>query len=183
MLTPDELLAAIEAKIGHPATVHEILRGLKLPGSQRATLRRRLAKLVERGELIKIRGNRYGLPERMHLLTGRVQVHPKGFGFVKAEDSSNETEKDLYIAGSNLNQAMHGDRVVARVERSNLSRAEGRIVRVLGQIEAEGVDTQLILKKYGIPDAHEQDAVKEAARLGDQVRPRDRRGRTDFRDL
>lgn len=253
MLTPEELLAAIEAKIGHPATVHEILKGLKLPGSQRATLRRRLAKLVERGELIKIRGQRYGLPERMHLLTGRVQVHPKGFGFVTSEDSSNEAERDLYIAGSNLNQAMHGDRVVARVERRSLSRAEGRIVRVLergvtnlvgryemnvtgfgyvmpfdrrfvmdvhiaagdagsaesgdmveveittfptqtrspvgrvvtvlGQIEDEGVDTQLILKKYGIPDAHEQGVVDEAVRLGDKVRPRDRRGRTDFRDL
>tara|TARA_B100000686_G_scaffold309609_1_gene351661 strand:- start:5720 stop:7957 length:2238 start_codon:yes stop_codon:yes gene_type:complete len=253
MLTPDELLAAIEAKVGHPATVHEILKGLKLPGSQRATLRRRLAKLVERGELIKIRGQRYGLPERMHLLTGRVQVHPKGFGFVKGEDSGNEVERDLYIAGSNLNQAMHGDRVVARVERRNLSRVEGRIVRViergatglvgryepnsngfgyvmpfdrrflmdvhiaagdagsaeagdmveveittfptqtrspvgrvvrvLGQIEDEGVDTQLILKKYGIPDAHEQDAIDEAVRLGDKVRPRDRRGRKDFRDL
>ena len=59
----------------------------------------------------------------------------------------------------------------------------GRVVRVLGQIEDEGVDTRLILKKYGIPDAHEQEAVDEAVRLGDKVRPRDRRGRTDFRGL
>jgi len=253
MLTPDELLAAIEAKIGHPATVQEILKSLKLPGSQRATLRRRLAKLVERGDLIKIRGQRYGLSERMHLLTGRVHVHPRGFGFVKPEDTVNETGNDLFIAGSNLNQAMHGDRVVARVERTDLSRTEGRIVRVLersvtglvgryepnaigfgyvipfdrrflmdvhiaagdaasaeagdmveveittfptqtrspvgrvvrilGQIKDAGVDTQLILKKYGIPDAHEHEAVDEAVRLGDKVRPRDRRGRTDFRDL
>ena len=253
MLTADELLAAIEAKIGHPATVHEILKELKLPGSQRTTLRRRLAKLVERGELIKIRGRRYGLPERMDLVTGRVHVHPKGFGFVKSEDSSNDRKKDLYISGSNLNQAMHGDRVVARIERRDLSRAEGRIVRVLdrgsrglvgryepnatgfgyvmpfdrrflmdvhiakgdagiavagdmveveittfptqtrspvgrvirvlGKIEDEGVDTQLILKKYGIPDAHDEEAIDEAARLGVKVRRSDLRGRTDFRDL
>ncbi len=253
MLTPDELLEAIEAKIGHPATVQEILKGLKLPGSQRATLRRRLTKLVERGELIKIRGQRYGLRQRMHLLTGRVHVHPKGFAFVKSEEPGHDTGSDLYVAGSNLNQAMHGDRVVARVERTDVSRTEGRIVRVLergatglvgryepnatgfgyvmpfdrrflmdvhiaegnagsakagdmveveittfptetrspvgrvvrvlGQIEDEGVDTRLILKKYGIPDAHEQEAVDEAVRLGDKVRPRDRRGRTDFRGL
>ena len=253
MLTPDELLEAIEAKIGHPATVQEILKGLKLPGSQRATLRRRLTKLVERGELVKIRGQRYGLRQRMHLLTGRVHVHPKGFAFVKSEEPGHDTGSDLYVAGSNLNQAMHGDRVVARVERTDVSRTEGRIVRVLergatglvgryepnatgfgyvmpfdrrflmdvhiaegnagsakagdmveveittfptetrspvgrvvrvlGQIEDEGVDTRLILKKYGIPDAHEQEAVDEAVRLGDKVRPRDRRGRTDFRGL
>ena len=131
MLTPDELLEAIEAKIGHPATVQEILKGLKLPGSQRATLRRRLTKLVERGELIKIRGQRYGLRQRMHLLTGRVHVHPKGFAFVKSEEPGHDTGSDLYVAGSNLNQAMHGDRVVARVERTDVSRTEGRIVRVL----------------------------------------------------
>ena len=254
MLTPNELLEAIEAKISHPATVQEILKSLKLPGSQRATLCRRLAKLVERGDLIKIRDQRYGVPERMHLLTGRVHVHPKGFGFVKPEDSTSDIGSDLFIAGSNLNQAMHGDRVVARVEHGGaLSRTEGRIVRVLersatglvgryepntagfgyvipfdrrflmdvhiasgnagnaeagdmveveittfptqtrspvgrvirvmGQIEEEGVDTQLVLKKYGIPDAHDQEVVDEALRLGDKVRPRDRRGRTDFRDL
>ena len=38
---------------------------------------------------------------------------------------------DIYIAGSNLNQAMHGDRVVARIERVTDRGAEGRILRIL----------------------------------------------------
>ena len=254
MLTADELLDAIRQKLDHPATVREFLKRLKLPREQRATLGRRLAALVDRGDLIKIRGNRYGLPDRMHLITGRVHVHPRGFGFVTPDHPIDGLTTDLYIAGCNLNQAMHGDRVVVRVEhRRDPGRAEGRIVRileraaarlvgryesddagfgyvvpfdrrlvmdlhiprtdradavsgdmvdveitrfptatrnpmgrvteVLGRIDDPGVDTQLILRKYGIPDAHEPEAIEEARRLGGDVRRRDRRGRTDFRGV
>ena len=42
-----------------------------------------------------------------------------------------EVAGDIYVAGSNLNQAMHGDRVVARIERISDRGAEGRIVRIL----------------------------------------------------
>ena len=72
-MSPDELLAAIRAKIDHPATTRELMQRLRVPREQRVTLRRRLAGLVESGALIKIRGNRYGLPDRMRLVTGRVQ--------------------------------------------------------------------------------------------------------------
>ena len=78
---------------------------LRLLPEQRATLRRRLASLVEAGELIKVRGNRYGLPDRMRLVTGRVQVHPRGFGFVTPDQPITGIDGDLFIAGTNLNQA------------------------------------------------------------------------------
>ena len=252
MLSADDLLDAIRATIDHPATVRELMQRLHLPREQRVTLRRRLASLVERGALIKIRGHRYGLPDRMQLVTGRVQVHPRGFGFVTPDHPVDGARGDLYIAGANLNQAMHGDRVVARVERQREpGRADGRIVRVLeratttlvgryeagdfgvgfvvpfdrrlvmdvqipsgdrgdatpgdmveveltrwptptrtpvgrvidvlGDIDAPGVDTRIMMRKHGIPDAHDADAVAEARRLGAEVRPKDRRGRTDFR--
>ena len=251
MISADDLLREIRDHIDHPATVRELMSRLHLPREQRATLRRRLSVLVERGGLIKIRGNRYGLPDRMDLITGRVHVNPRGFGFVTPESDGAGLKTDLFIAGSNLNQAMHGDRVVARVERRrDPSRAEGRIVRILeraatrmvgrfesddvgmgyvvpfdrrlvmdlqipvgesasavsgdmveveitryptatrhpvgkvvdviGQVDEPGVDTKLILRKYGIPDKHQVDVVEEANRLGETIRPRDRRGRTDF---
>ena len=63
MLNPDELLDQIRRTVDHPATVRELLERLGWPRNQRTTLRRRLAVLVERGDLIRIRGHRYGLPE------------------------------------------------------------------------------------------------------------------------
>jgi ribonuclease R len=92
---------------------------------------------------------------------------------------------DIHIAEGNAGSAKAGDMVEVEITTfpTETRSPVGRVVRVLGQIEDEGVDTRLILKKYGIPDAHEQEAVDEAVRLGDKVRPRDRRGRTDFRGL
>ena len=60
--------------------------------------------------------------------------------------------------------------------------AVGRVVEVLGDIDAPGVDTQIIIRKYGIPDAHSRRRGRRgrrasAARSGE----RDIRGRTDFR--
>src|SRR5215813_8613839 len=109
MLNSDQLLTAIRERIDHPSTARELLQRLKIPRDQRATVKRLLKGLVDAGHLIKTRGNRFGLPDRP----------VEGLG------------GDIFIAGANLNQAMHGDRVVARIERTSGDRAEGRIVRIL----------------------------------------------------
>src|SRR4029450_10450483 len=61
--------------------------------------------------------------------------------------------------------------------------AIGHVTEVLGDIDAPGVDTEIIIRKYGIPDAHSAEAVAEAVRLGTAVSERDIRGRTDFRQV
>ena len=58
----------------------------------------------------------------------------------------------------------------------------GRIVEVLGDINDPGVDTEIILRKYGIPDEHPPEVVEEARRIGTAVKEKDMAGRTDFRD-
>ena len=131
MLNHEQLLAAIRDKLDHPATPRELLQALKLSREERPIFKRLLADLVERGDLVETRGNRFGLPDRMNLIVGRMVTNPRGFGFVVPDRAIDNVSGDLYIAGSNLNQAMHGDRVVARLERVSGDRAEGRIVRVL----------------------------------------------------
>jgi ribonuclease R len=197
----------------------------------------------------------------MDLFVGRLQTHPGGYGFVTPERPL-EASGDIYISGPHLDEAMHGDRVVVRIERiKEGGKVEGRIIRilerantsivgrydrddtasaasrsngmgyvapfdrrvlmdifvppgqeggaspgdmviveltrwptaargaighvteVLGDIDAPGVDTEIIIRKYGIPDAHSAEAVAEAVRLGTQVSERDIRGRSDFRTL
>ncbi|MEP6592889.1 MAG: ribonuclease R, partial [Acidobacteriota bacterium] len=113
----------------HPATPGELLQALDLPRQERPIFKRLLADLVESGALVETRGNRFGLPDRMNLIVGKMVTHPRGFGFVVPDRPLENIKGDLYIAGSNLNQAMHGDRVVARLERVSDDRAEGRIVR------------------------------------------------------
>ena len=54
---------------------------------------------------------------------------------------------------------------------------------MLGDIDEPGVDNEIIIRKYGIPDEHSPEAVEEARRIGSSVQEKDLRGRTDFRPL
>jgi ribonuclease R len=57
----------------------------------------------------------------------------------------------------------------------------GSVSEVLGRIDEPGVDTQIIIRKYGIPDSHSPEAIAEAQAIGPVVREQDIKGRTDFR--
>src|SRR2546423_14577528 len=127
----EQLLSAIRDKVDHPATARELLQRLKIPREQGSTVKRLLKRLVDAGHLIQTRGNRFGLPDRMNLVVGRVQTHPRGFGFVVPDAPVEGVAGDIFIAGTNLNQAMHGDRVVARIEQRREESPGGRTVRNL----------------------------------------------------
>ena len=112
MLNQEQLLQLIRDKVDHPATPRELLQRLRIPREQRATVKRLLGQLVAAGSLVETRGNRYGLPDRMNLSSAEsppiLAVSASSCLTSRPEDVSG----DIYIAGSNLNQAMHGDRVV-----------------------------------------------------------------------
>ena len=136
------IVRGIRERVHHPATIRELMRVLKIARSDRRGFRRQIARLVDAGALVRIRGNRYGLADRMHLVAGRLAVNPRGFGFVRPEHGGD----DIYVAGVNLDRAMHGDRVTVRVERTG-DRAEGRIVEVLERANAE------VVGRYEVDDA------------------------------
>jgi ribonuclease R len=132
MLPRDQILKLVRERVPHPANTRELMRVLKVPREERPAFKRHLNALVETGDLIQIRGNRFGLPEKMDLIVGRVQAHPTGYGFVVPERPLEDITGDIYIAAANLKEAMHGDRVLVRIERHTPdNRAEGRIIRIL----------------------------------------------------
>jgi ribonuclease R len=135
MLSRDELLTLIRDKAHHPASARELAQLLRIPREERANFKRQLKSLVGDGVLLQIRGNRFGLAEKMDLVVGRLQTNPGGFGFVVPEHAAPRGEGsvrgDIYIAAGNLLEGMHGDRVVARVERQTPRGPEGRIIRIL----------------------------------------------------
>ncbi len=132
MLSRDRLISLMREKVHHPASAREIVQLLRVPREERATVRRLLRSLVGEGELIQVRGHRFGLPDRMDLIVGRLEVHPSGFGFVIPERASEGQTGDIYVGAPNLQEALHGDRVLVRIERrTDDKRSEGRIVRIL----------------------------------------------------
>jgi len=89
-----------------------------------------LRQLFDEGEVLKIRGGRVGIPSRMNLVVGRLSCSPGGYGFVVPEPPR-AGQGNVYVAALNLEEALHGDRVVARVERRTSKGPEGRIIRIL----------------------------------------------------
>src|SRR6478672_9354163 len=131
MLSRDQILSLMRDRVHHPAGMRELLQLLKVPREERTSFKRHIKSLVASGDLIHIRGHRFGLPEKMELYVGRLQTHPGGYGFVTPERPL-DGGGDIYISGPLLNEAMHGDRVVVRIERiKDGGRVEGRVIRIL----------------------------------------------------
>src|SRR3989304_6110832 len=99
MLSRDQVLALMRDRVHHPAAMRELLQVLKIPRDDRTAFKRHVKTLVASGELIQLRGHRFGLPEKMDLYVGRLQSHPAGYGFVTPERPPESSGGDLYISG------------------------------------------------------------------------------------
>ena len=108
-----------------------------------------LSKLVERGELIELRGSHYVVTSMSREFTvGRLTMHRDGFGFVVPEKPVPLMEGDLFIPPEKSERAMHGDRVIARIVRFNDNgRAEGEIVRILKRAHMTVVGEFLVKRR------------------------------------
>ncbi len=108
-------------------SLSEVKQELALPPEQLAWVDESVTRLVERGELVHIKGNRYGLTQQMNLVAGELTVHPDGYGFVTPDSGG----KDIFIGAADLKEAWHRDRVVVRLEARRGKRREGRVIRIL----------------------------------------------------
>ncbi|WP_163536513.1 ribonuclease R [Gracilibacillus sp. YIM 98692] len=114
-----------------PLSVHEIEEVMELDDADQFTeLIKSLNQLEETGKLIRTRKNRYGLPEKMNLIRGTLQMHAKGFAFLLPDE---EEQDDVYINHADLNSAMNGDKVFVRIDRQDEvgKRPEGVVVRII----------------------------------------------------
>jgi ribonuclease R len=155
--TDRDLIRRIERSPNHRAGYKQLVRELGLGGGrERRLLLEQLARITLRGDLVKIDAEQWSLPAaapektarpsrakesdplpeehratRDRLLTGRLDLHRDGFGFVRPEGSTNRDE-DLFIPPHEINGAMQGDVVlVDEAPRGRDGRRSGRIARVL----------------------------------------------------
>src|SRR5206468_2036121 len=145
-------------------------------------------RVVARIERVKeggrVEGRIIRILDRSHaLLVGRYDRDDDGMGFVVPFDR--RVLMDILVPAGHEGGASPGEMVTVELTRwpTSTRGAIGRVAEVLGGIDAPGVDTEIIIRKYGIPDAHSREAIAEAKSLGSEIAERDRRGRTDFRHL
>jgi len=143
-----------------PASAEDIARGLRVSKNDRRPLFKMLTSLQKRGAIAELPGGRYRLQakadagqagERSGMLagpssdggarrdeiSGRLVLHHDGYGFVVPDTPMPQFAGDIFIPRDSVEDAMHGDRVVAKILRigsgAGPQRAEGRIVRVAGR--------------------------------------------------
>ena len=152
----DQILALLSRKDYRPLSKIEIAQKLGVSGRAGVALRKTLRDVERAGEIARIRKDRYVLPAEADLLTGKLSVHPVGYGFLTSEKSG---ESDVFIAAENIGTAMHGDRVVARISPEAPAgrikgRREGRVIRILERAHDTVVGTLQRSRNfhYVVPD-------------------------------
>ncbi|CAM4055194.1 ribonuclease R [Bacillus manliponensis] len=149
----DKLLSFMKEEAYKPLTVQELEEAFGI--EEVADFKEFVKALVvmeDQGLVVRTRSNRYGLPEKMNLVRGKLIGHERGFAFVVPEEKGTD---DIFIPPTELNGAMHGDTVLARISsQSSGSRKEGSIVRIIERGTKTLVGTYTESKNFGfvIPD-------------------------------
>jgi ribonuclease R len=95
--------------------------------SRKREIKNLLRELTREGSLVRLKNNRFGIPDEMNLEVGTLWCTRSGNGFVVPDKGE---EKDVFVPSRFIKGALHGDRVVVRVEHSRRGKREGQIVKV-----------------------------------------------------
>lgn len=149
----ERILAFMREDAYKPLLFDELVMVLDVPKTDIELFRSVLEELESEGKIFKTHRNRYGVPERMGLVVGRLQGNERGYGFVIPDD---EDMKDTFISADSLNGAMHNDRVIARINKKVIGgrKAEGEIIRIIQRANKTVVGTFDSSRYFGfvVPD-------------------------------
>ncbi|CAM4237898.1 ribonuclease R [Paenibacillus phoenicis] len=154
VITEEELLAFMRETAYKPMTYQELEEHFGITdAADFKEFLKMLNRLEQNGQIILTRTHRYGVPERMDLVRGRLQAHPKGFAFLIPEDRDHP---DVYIHANDLKSAMNGDTVLVRVSSKSAGggKLEGEVVRIVHRAITQVVGVFQNNESFGfvIPD-------------------------------
>ena len=163
-LSLDNILRFLQLR-NDPVSLDDLSRSLRLKKNGRRPLLDMLEKLKKRGLVEELSHGRFLLRQTrkppapsenqkhptdqpldkfsQHKATsrdeikGRLVLHQDGYGFVVPDVALPNVDGDIFIPRDYVEDAMHGDTVIARIARLSglpgARRAEGRIVRIVGR--------------------------------------------------
>ncbi|SDO71678.1 ribonuclease R [Paenibacillus sp. yr247] len=131
MITDKEIVSFMQEEAYKPMSYKELEKHFGIESaSEFKDFIKLLNQLEESGHIVRGGNDRYGVPERMNLVKGKLQAHAKGFAFLIPEDREHP---DVYINAHDLNTAMNGDIVFVKITARSQGggRLEGEVVRVI----------------------------------------------------
>ncbi len=123
-----EYILQVMEQQGVPVFVEDLFRLLEIAPHEQEVFLRRLNAMERDGQIMRNRRNALCITQKLHLITGTIQGHADGFGFLIPEQGG----EDIFLSNKEMAQVLHGDRVIVRpVGVDRRGRPEGKIVEVL----------------------------------------------------
>ena len=126
----DTLLEFMREEAYRPMDIQELVSVFDINPDEYRAFKKTLKTMEKEGLIFRTKKDKFALPERLGLITGKLQAHAKGFGFLIPEI---EGEKDVFIPSSFINGAMNGDRILVQITREdkNGKKREGEVIQIL----------------------------------------------------
>lgn len=133
-----KILAFMKDKAYKPLLLDELKVVLDVPKEDRRVFETLLDELIEEGKIVKTKKGRFGLPEKMNLITGTIRASERGFAFLLPDD---ETLTDVFIPADFINGAMNNDKVMVKILRSQFldKKSEGEVSKILKRANSQVV--------------------------------------------
>lgn len=131
-----------------PMEIPEIAKIFNINKNEYKSFKKAIKTMEKEGLLARDESDKLGLAQRMGVITGKIEIHDRGFGFLIPDI---EGIKDLFIAKTNLMGSMNGDRVVAKIikEGRNGKRTEGIIINIVERVNKNIVGIYEDNKSFG----------------------------------
>ena len=149
----ENILAHMRQEAYRPMTIDDLAGAFEIGKKELGPFYGIIDEMEKEGQIIKTRKDKYGLPDKMNLVVGKLQGHTKGFAFVIPEQSG---AADVYVSAENMNGAMNNDTVVVRVSKNVVAgkKIEGEIIRIINRANTKIVGTFEKNNNFGfvVPD-------------------------------
>ncbi len=129
-MTKDQIISLLASSYTEPLKLVDLAHALKVKKPGLPKLRSTVDDLIREGKVVKTGGGGFALPggvttKRSEEATGRIRVHPAGYGFVEREDGLG----DVFVPAKYRGSAMDGDRVVLTTW-DGYKGTEGKVIAV-----------------------------------------------------
>ena len=134
-----KLLGLLGSEDYIPSNVPELLSQLGMKPNQQQVLQSLLKSLEKQGRIVRTKGNRYIVAKEADLVPGVIQITRGGRGFVQPDEAG---IGEISIPDSKTDTAMHGDRVLVRLDvKPGQQEKSGSVVKVLERRRTQFVGT------------------------------------------
>ena len=169
----ETILSFMREEAYRPMDIQELVSVFDINPDEYKAFKKVIKTMEKEGLIIRTKKDKFGVPERLGLVSGKLEVKAKGFGFLIPDL---EGEKDVFIPSSCMNGAMNNDKVLVQITKEDINgkRREGEIKEVLERANKSIIGVYEDSRNFGF-------VVPEDSRLNQDIfiPKKDRNGAED----